>query len=58
MKNMIQVYCNDEVGVNAFLKKYKNDIEVINIQMTLNESGEYIMVAYETLDGKELDFTN
>lgn len=54
---MIQIYCNDETEINKFLKKYKNEIEVINIQMTMNEIGEYIMVVYETRNGEELDFT-
>ena len=45
---MIQVYCNDEKGVNKWLSE-NSDKEIVNIQMTLNESGEYIMVVYKTI---------
>ncbi|GKU81219.1 hypothetical protein [Niallia sp. NCCP-28] len=49
---MIQVYCNDENGVNKWLRENQS-VEVINVQMCLTaEYGEYIMVVYKTNEDK------
>lgn len=52
---MIQVYCNDEDGVNKWLAS-NTDREVISIQMAMNEQGEYIMVTYKTPFIKEYNY--
>ena len=44
---MIQVYCNDEKGINKWLREHQ-DVEVIDIKMSMNNEGEYIMVIYKT----------
>lgn len=44
---MYQVYCNDEKGINKWLSE-NYDIEIVNIQMSLNNDGECIMVVYKT----------
>lgn len=49
---MIQVYCDDENGINKWLAS-NTDKEVISIQIAMNELGEYIMVVYKTNEGEE-----
>lgn len=49
---MFQIYCDDEAGINRWLKENKHK-EIVNIQMTINESGEYIMVTYKTAATRE-----
>lgn len=43
---MIQVYCNNENGINKWLSE-NTDVEVIDIKMSMNNDGEYIMVIYK-----------
>ena len=44
---MIQVYCNDESGVNQWLRATHGTSEVVDIKIAMNEHGEYIMVVYK-----------
>ena len=43
---MIQVYCDNERGVNKWLKEHPN-VEVIDIKMSTKHDGELIMVVYK-----------
>lgn len=43
---MIQVYCNDENGINEWLAEYHDSVEVIDVKIAMNNDGEYIMVVY------------
>lgn len=47
---MIQVYCNDENGVNKFLAENHGKIKFISSQMCLNGDFEYIMITYQKLE--------
>ena len=49
---MLQVYCNDENGVNQWLRD-NQDVEVLDIKLSTNNDGEYIMVVYETKETKQ-----
>lgn len=46
-RTMIQIYCNDENGVNKWLREHQ-DVEIIDIKMAMNNDGEFIMVIYKT----------
>lgn len=46
-RTMIQVYCNDENGVNKWLREHQ-DVEIIDIKIAMNNDGEFIMVIYKT----------
>ncbi|MFF5816383.1 hypothetical protein [Lysinibacillus capsici] len=48
---MIQVYCNDENGVNRWLAEHHELVYVIDIKFAMNNDGEYIMVIYRKTDG-------
>ena len=43
---MIQVYCDNERGVNKWLQEHK-DIKVMDIKISLDADGELIMVIYK-----------
>lgn len=49
---MLQVYCNDEKGINKWLQEKFNLVEVIDIKFSMNQDGEYIMVIYKELEGE------
>lgn len=44
-KKVCQVYCNDERGVNNWLK-LNSDVEVVGINTTVDQDGELITVVY------------
>lgn len=41
-----QIYCDNELGVNSWLKK-NPDIEVVDFKMSMNDDGELIAVIYK-----------
>lgn len=47
-KRIFQVMCNDEENINIWLQK-NPDIEVVDIKVCINESGELITVIYKTI---------
>lgn len=47
---MIQVYCNDENGINKWLTENQSSVEVIDIKFAMNNDGEYIMVIYKKIE--------
>lgn len=53
MKAMIQVYCDDENGVNRWLKENYSKVEVIDVKIALNELGEMVMVTYKEINQEE-----
>ncbi|WP_190323409.1 hypothetical protein [Rummeliibacillus sp. TYF-LIM-RU47] len=44
---MIQIYCDGEDGINKWLAENQN-VEIIDIKMSLNNDGYGIMVIYKT----------
>ncbi|MDM5245724.1 hypothetical protein [Lysinibacillus sp. G4S2] len=46
---MIQVYCNDENGINKWLKENHNLVDIIDVKIAMNNDGEWIMVVYKKL---------
>lgn len=45
-KKVNQVYCDNELGVNRWLKK-NPDVEVVDFKMSMNDDGELIAVIYK-----------
>lgn len=51
---MIQIYCNDENGVNRWLAENDGKMEVIDVKIAMNQDGEYIMVIYKPFEGSKI----
>lgn len=46
-----QVYCDTEEGINKWLRENRS-VDIVDIKMSMNEEGEYIMVIYRIKESR------